>query len=485
MATAMMVMPLASCSKWLDIIPEDTTVEKNLFSDAAGYYSAVNGIYQTLATDNLYGKNLSWGFASALSQDYDNYSINNSKAFSRTENYEYGSDEVKAYGEQIWQNGYNVVANANNVLKHIETVDEDFFPNIKFDDASLIKGEMLAVRALVQFDLLRLFAPSPKENASAKAIPYVKEYPSFFNERLTVGDVLANVEKDLIDAKDLLAEADTLKGLYEFESVSNLFQSTNTAGLFFSARGSRLNYFAVTALLARVYAYAGDLDNAYKYATEFKSWCSNDKCGYKYTEGWTDSDTPESRPHKLIDEIVIGFYRETLAVDYESVTSGTDGSTNSFALKGLGEIFSDSDDVRRLKLVYDNSLDVHVSLKYKTRKETGSRTIVVENRLVPVLRLPEINLIIAEYLVQNGRSDEAAELVNELRSARRCASNKVDASTVADAIGKEFRRESIAEGQYFFFCKRTGAAQINAGGVYIDMAGKYTMNIPDSEITLN
>ena len=70
-----------SCN-WLDIIPEDTTTEEQQFSDAGGYHSAINGLYQTMASPSLYGKNLTWGFVSALSQYYDNAVADNSKAFS-------------------------------------------------------------------------------------------------------------------------------------------------------------------------------------------------------------------------------------------------------------------------------------------------------------------------------------------------------------------------------------------------------------------
>ena len=51
------------------------------------------------------------------------------------------------------------------------------------------------------------------------------------------------------------------------------------------------------------------------------------------------------------------------------------------------------------------------------------------------------------------------------------------------AIATETRRESVAEGQYFFYCKRTNAATIDNGGVYVPMEGKYTMQIPDSEVS--
>ena len=43
----------ASCSKWLDIMPQGMTTEENLFSDYSGYRSALNGIYQYVKGDYL------------------------------------------------------------------------------------------------------------------------------------------------------------------------------------------------------------------------------------------------------------------------------------------------------------------------------------------------------------------------------------------------------------------------------------------------
>ena len=46
-------------------------------------------------------------------------------------------------------------------------------------------------------------------------------------------------------------------------------------------------------------------------------------------------------------------------------------------------------------------------------------------------------------------------------------------------------RENVAEGQYFFFCKRKNLPTIMDDGVIIQMEGKYTMQIPDSETSMN
>lgn len=488
---ATIVASLASCSKWLDIIPEDTTTEKALFSTAGGYHSAINGLYQQMASSALYGENLSWGFASALSQYYNNVSANNSKAFSYTEKYEYASDEVKAYGEEIWQTGYNVIINANNILKHLETADPSMFPEYDNHEVDIIKGEALAVRALVHFDILRLFAVAPIVDNDALAIPYVETCPSLFNKRLTVSEVIAKVEKDLSEAASLLVENDTDR--VTLASTSNRYNASNSSkGYFFTARGVRMNYVAVRSIHARVKAYAGDMKGAYEIASDIVTRFVEEKAYYKYTTSFSSGDIESSRPHKLMDELLVSFYSENLSTVYTSVTSG-ELKDNPYALKnidGVTSMFADSDDYRKVKLVKSVDVQTNTSISIKYLERSGIYELKsAENRVIPVMRLSELYLIMAEYLASDGSVSDAVKILNDLRIARGCMSNKIEETVNIDdfnkALGLEIWRENVAEGQYFFYCKRINAPTINNNGVYVPMVGKYTMLIPDSEISLN
>ena len=39
-----LLLPLGGCSNWLDVIPEDSVDEKDLFSTGEGYRNALNGV---------------------------------------------------------------------------------------------------------------------------------------------------------------------------------------------------------------------------------------------------------------------------------------------------------------------------------------------------------------------------------------------------------------------------------------------------------
>lgn len=480
---------LLSCNRWLDITPEDTTTEDQLFKDAGGYHSAINGLYQTLSSPSLYGENLTWGFLSALSQNYNNKPKDsdyvNALRFSYTENYEYASDEVRAFGEDIWQTAFNVIANANNILKHLESADLSIFTLSDKGEVDMIAGEAIAIRALLHFDLLRLFSVSPAVDMEAKAIPYVETFPAYFSDRLTNRQVLDKIIADLHKSEEHLAKCDTLNGVTMMLSTGNRFNlNSGGGGIFFNSRGARMNYFSVLALLSRVYLYQGNNEKAFEYAKKTEKYIRDADNWYFYTKrGFSAQDSEEFRPHKLIDELLIAFYDDELPNKYKDNVITV--YANPYKLKNLSGIFKDADDYRLVKLMHSINPEITVSLKYLRRSEAGGVLIRIENRLIPIMRISEIHLILAECLAKQGKVPEAVAYLKKLRTARGCLTNVLDpAMSEKDfykALDAEVMRENIAEGQYFFYCKRINAPSINNDGVYVPMEGKYTLEIPDSQ----
>lgn len=127
----------------------------------------------------------------------------------------------------------------------------------------------MAVRAMLHFDILRLFAPAPVTNDAGEYIPYRKNYSVTDEPKVTSTLALQYITEDLLRAKNLVAKNDTVvnRGML-LTNHDNRFISGYSAegGLFFCSRGVRLNFVAITGLLARVYLYAGDKINAQKYA---------------------------------------------------------------------------------------------------------------------------------------------------------------------------------------------------------------------------
>lgn len=51
-----------SCNGWLDIQPENQASTDDLYSEGEGFRTQLNGVYIQLSEENLYGKELTWGF---------------------------------------------------------------------------------------------------------------------------------------------------------------------------------------------------------------------------------------------------------------------------------------------------------------------------------------------------------------------------------------------------------------------------------------
>ena len=490
---------LSSCSEWLDVTPEDTVSADELFSTAGGYHTALNGIYRELASSNLYGRELTWGFAGALSQSYaGNIEPNVEKLYSRTEKYEYNTNEVESYTSAIWLTAYNAIANANNLLQHLEQADASMFPDEVNHERELIRGEALAVRAMLHFDLLRLFAPAPGNGGDVPGIPYNDKFPNKFAERLSVGDVLKNITTDLEESCRLL-------DLYEGEAAfrnrylmnRNVRYALNMDGVtpFFLGRGTRLNHIAAQALLASVRLYAGDLTAAGDVAEKILEKCvappSNAIAldGFSYViatnPAWNSSDA-KLYPHKLMSEVFFGLHNARLATDYESLTAA---SNNSFALKNVeGTYDNDLSDIRYGKLIYaENPGATGANLIRRTLKYTVTANVNdIENSMVPMMRIAEVNFIRIECLSAVDLQQAVAEL-NYYRKVIRGCTTDITADTrdeFLNALSREIKKEFACEGaHYFFFCKRH-RLPVNDGMSDIDMKNKYVPPFPQNEITL-
>ena len=75
--------------------------------------------------------------------------------------------------EKVWEKSYSVIANVNDALDHIDR-RKDGLDSVNY---RIIKGELLAVRAYIHFDLIRLFGCSDlagrTDLESRHTVPYL------------------------------------------------------------------------------------------------------------------------------------------------------------------------------------------------------------------------------------------------------------------------------------------------------------------------
>ena len=419
-----------SCSDWLDVAPKTDVPAQELFETENGFMSSLAGLYITMTNESTYGKNLSFGLIEQLVQMYDKLpdGVTDPNSIYIYDKDSYGGFNTKNTLANIWLGQYHIIANANNLLHWLDLNGMSVIANK--DTRNMIHGEALAIRAYLHFDLLRGWGPmnyaGDTDAQSTRCMPYRKVTDSSKQPLLTAKEVVKNIIEDLEKAKNYLS----------YEKENSL--SSNS----YRDRRFRFNYHAVHAVLARVYNYAGDKENARKCALEVI-----DNCGLSLKDG--NSEDPI-----LFDEVLCGLSMHEMSEYMSEYFSAGEKMKirNYIELTTIESLFETSgtvsDDMRAQSSAFVKDEKFAVSRKY----------IKNDNEVIPLIRLPEMYYIACESL----EGEEAAFYINKVRNKRGISITKNETcsskeATIA-ALDKEYRKEFYAEGQYFWFLKTHGLA---------------------------
>lgn len=248
------------CSKWLDVKPYDKIAEDDLFSTEDGFTKLPNGIYIELNRDMVYGSALTVEMIEVMGGAYaigtDNAVWGNYRDLA---DYKYNTEYWRARLNETWNKVYSLILNCNMLVMNADE-KKDMFTG---DNYSIIKGEALALRAMLHSDMLRLFGPVCSRNPQANAIPYYTAYTTVPENILPSSEVAEKILKDLKEAKLLLSGDPIIK-----EGVRMDDAPADGSSNFLYYRNLRLNYYAVAGLLARASLYFGDKESALSYANE-------------------------------------------------------------------------------------------------------------------------------------------------------------------------------------------------------------------------
>ena len=449
--------PLVSCSDWLDVTPDTDVPAKELFTTETGFTSALAGLYISMTDENTYGKNLSFGLVEQLAQMYDKLPDGTTD---RNSVYIYSQETSGAYNTKgvlanTWGAQYNIIANANNLLKWWDINGEAVIADTI--TRRMIRGEALALRAFLHFDLLRGWGPvnyaGDESVREMKCIPYRTVADHSKQPLLPASEVVANIISDLKEARECL----------EYEKDLDL--SDRIEG-----RHLRFNYHAVNAMLARVYNYAGDRENAAMHARMVI-----EQCGLSLESG-NDNDPILSTEvicglnmHELEDNLSEYFaVGEKMATKYY-----LDITTLNAIFESVG---SESEDMRAKSAAFhrNNEQQKAISLKY----------VENDNGIIPLIRLPEMHYILCEATEENG---EAADNVNLVRNKRGISKAKDVACDTEElriaALGKEYGKEFYGEGQYFWFLKTHGIVGALAHCPEVTLAQEnFIFPLPDADL---
>lgn len=452
---------LASCNKWLDVEPKSQVRDTDLFSSETGFKEALAGVYSSLTYEPLYGKELTFGLVGVLGYEWDSQSI--AYDFDKAYNYS-GSLTSLNRIDAVWNGLYNAVANTNQLLENIDKQKTIFTG----ENYQVIKGEALALRAFIHFDLLRAFGASYEENPQKIAIPYYKKSGKDIEPQLTVAAVIDLAIADLNEAAELLKSDPIYTG--------KLITVLDDSGYLLN-RQVHLNYYAVRGLLARIYLYKKDLAKALENANIVIE-------GNKFA--WIQPAALANR-----NQADLTFSTEHLfALDVVRLKTIYD---NAFTVAGGAVVYGITETTK--KDYYENATADYRYLFWFNSPASGGHDFYKYNQFteaawplayrnkLPLIKLSEMYLIAAE--AQKATNITNAEtMINEVRIHRGLTATTVNSANFEAVLAQEFRKEFIGEGQLFFFHKRKNNAAIpRASGLNLISLKGYKWPIPINELT--
>ena len=247
-----LLFSLTSCNKWLDVELENKVDEDKLFSTTEGFKEALAGVYSQMAGKSMYGQALTMEYVDLMGQYYSYNSVGT--AYTYFKDFKYTDKTVKSTIASFWNNLYSCIAAANNILNW---ADKNAGV-LTGTDRDQVRGEALALRAFLHFDLYRLFCPDVKFSPQTEGIPYNKEFGVALPPMYTVEEIVQLIINDLKEAETLLANDPIVS------TVPYTLDTKNDADKYVA----RINLYGVKAMLARAYQAKGDNVKAVDYAKE-------------------------------------------------------------------------------------------------------------------------------------------------------------------------------------------------------------------------
>ena len=437
----LLVIGFSSCDDWLDVKPKTQIESEDMFSTEMGFKDVLNGVYVNLSSSNMYGREMTYGLVDLIGDMY--YGVYGNTNYTRLLNHDYTYTGVETMINNIWQNSYTSIATLNELLNQLDNANKDLFAR---DNYEVIKGEALGLRAFLHFDLLRLFAKSPVVNANAAAIPYVTTYSHQITPSSTVSETIEKVLADLQAAADLLQRSDPI-------ATGREITTTDDSGYLMN-RQFHMNYYAVKAMMARAYLYKGDTGNARLCAQEVIN-------SGKFT--WTKVDNIVTTQDSDRDRTFTS--EQVFALQIDNLDTYVDRVVYGSSLANAVRLYISSNWLDKIWPAETHATDWR-RVYFFTNQGTNSSNNYTSSKLwqegmnegyvkrLPLIRLPEMYLILAECDVAN-----AATQLNTIRDHRGVTTmvETTDVDAMQDEITLEYYREFYNEGQLFYRYKRINA----------------------------
>jgi len=416
------VILLASCDDFLDVKPSDSSAAESSITNAADAKVAINGLMRKMTSSDYYGRNFML-YADAKGGDFAIRSQGRGLDALYTFNHSASSNSYSGFWSQI----YNCILQSNNLLLNIEKIEADGKGSAALSD---YKGQALTARALMYFDLVRLYGKPYNMDKESFGVPLILEPldASAQPTRASVKEVYAQIMKDLTDAEALLSK-----------TIVNGY----------------LNYYSNTALQAKVNLYMENYTEALAAAEDVIS--SNKYVLYSNTD-WVKSWSTQFGKESIIELAIYPSEADllTASLGYYLLRQGKKTGAmgwfmaSDYYMARLGE---DANDVRWGIMDYDESSTTRFGscLKYCGVDLLGDKNSPSAVN-IKVLRLSEIYLIAAEAALKLTTPDKAKAILylNSIRKRSPNLAPATEGTITLDMVTDERSKELYAEGQRFF-----------------------------------
>lgn len=418
---ALLVFAFSSCKDFLDVQPTNSGDSNTSIQTAADADVMINGMMRRMTSSSYYGRNFVM-YGDVKGGDMTIFSQGRGLDALYTFNHTVTANNYSAF----WSQAYDGILQANNILESIEQLEEEG----SSEDFSNQKGQVLTARAMMHFDLVRLYGKAYNDDRTSYGVPNVTTTLEASAQplRASVEENYAQILTDLTTAAPLLSKA-----------KSNGF----------------INYYANKALQAKVNLYMGNHAATLSAAEEI---ISDGVYSLYSNANWVASWAAQFGSESIFELGIfpneadlgtgsLGFYLRRRAHGATSVAGWFMAS--DYFLDRLGE---DAEDVRWGIMSNDESSTTRFGACYKYSGSTalagdGKSTATAVN--VKVIRLSEIYLIAAEAALPTDQT-AAAGYLNEIRKRSPNLAPATAATITLEMILDERSKELFAEGHRFF-----------------------------------
>ena len=438
---------LTSCKKLIEIPanPPSSITQQQQFTDSATTITAVAGVYAYNVGNGFGFSDGHMTYVCGLSADELSYAQSNDNQ----QFYNYSLTPLNNNLGSLWGFPYQSIYQVNAVMDGVSN-NAGLSPSFK----KQITGEMDVVRALYYFNMVNLFGGVPKVTST--------DYNETARLPRASSDAIYDlVISDLLDAKKKLTAA--------YPSVGR----------------ARPNLYAAQALLAKVYLYKGDWQNAFNEADAVISSGLYDVANTPLSGVFLDGS------NEAIWQLPAnqGYYGVS---DAQNFIPNYPGAIPNYLLtKPLLDAF-DTGDQRLPNWISStviNGQTLYYPAKYKNVSATATPT---EDQMV--IRLAEVYLIHAEASARLNNLPQALADVNIIRvraGLGASTANVTSQDAVLNAIMHERQVELFCEwGNRWFDLKRNVTPETSAATILGAEKTGYTANaglypIPQAQILLN